>query len=697
MNAIVDVARFDQTSDLFFTFDSKGVPDADLVVTGFTVHEALNELFVIELALASRKADIDLTKLMDRDGVLTVHDRYSEAKRYFHGIVESAEKGDTGDRFTSYHLTMMPTLCRGRYITDFRYFQNESVIDIAEKVLQEMKIDYQFSCRDQYPTTEYLCQHRESNLAFLDRILAEWGIGYHFVHAKDGHKMVLFDRSQGSDDCPNATSLEYNPMPSGVVKGSFLSQLRWRERMMPTKVTLKEHYYKNPQHKFLAPKTAQDMRGLTRDLEVYEYPGRHKDDDVGKGFAAHRLDHLRSLASCGEASGRCQHLTAGYRFELKEHADAAMNRKYFIVSVFHQGTQPTALEEDAGNGGGTFLTSRLSFVKSDDPWRPAPRPRALVDGPIMGIITGPAGEEIYCDADGRVRAQPAYDRLGKFDDKSSCWIRVSQNWAGTMFGHIAVPRVGQHVIIDYIDGDPDQPIIVGRAYNANNLPPNKLPDFKTRMIIQSKTHKGEGENIVRLEDEKDQEEFFLQAQKYLNIHVKDNETHETKGNRHKRVDGNHSESIGGNKDSEVKGDHREKITGSHSTSIEGSRISKIAISDIIKIIGDKITHIVRSRFEYIEENLRIQAKGRQHLEVGTTMYVNAGDSVVIQAGASISLNVGGNFVKIDGSGVQIEGSLIRLNCGGSPAKGTPVAPQDALEPRPYSGPSAERYSRSYQA
>ena len=467
MNATVDTARFSQNSDLYFTFKAEGDPDAELVVAGFAVHEAISELYLVDLALASRKADLDLTKMMDQGGTLTIHDRYSGKKRHYHGLVESAEKGDTGSRYTSYHITLRPSLHRLRFMSDCRIFQQQSYLDIVRTILQE--------------------------------------------------------------------------------------------------------------------------------------------------------------------------------------------------------------------------------------WRTPPKPRPMVDGPQMAIVTGPPGEEIYCDADGRVKVYFPWDRYNKRDDRSSCWVRVSQNWAGTMFGHIAIPRIGQHVIVDYLEGDPDQPIITGRAYNAMNLTPNRLPDFKTRMIVQSKTHKGNGENILRFEDEMGQQELYLQAEKYMNIHVKDDETHETKGNRHRRVDKNESEDIGQNKDIKVGQNQRELIAMTKNLTVGLARQTMVGLADSLAVGLERSVAVGGQITETAGKSIRISSGENLHIKTGGSTYVEVGKNAVIKAAEVISLNVGGNFIRIDGSGIVIQGNVVHINSGVSaPEKGTEVTPLPPVPALPYDGPAATRYGRSYE-
>ena len=660
MNAITDTVQFEQESDLYFSFSAKGDPEAQLVVTGFVVQERTSELYTIDLSLASRRATIDLTQLMDRPATLTIHDRYSQAKRYFHGVVESAEKGDTGLRYTTYHLTVRPSLHRLRYVTNSRIFQQKSYLDIVEQLLQEGGVsDYRFDITQRYDLKEYVTQYRETNLDFIERLLAETGLSYYFVHEENTHTLVMRDISIGARDCPEVSSLEYNPNAGGDVKGVYLRSFRWREHVAPTKVSYREHFYKNPNYDFAATDQMRANNGLTRELEIYDYPGRHKKDEVGKIFTQARMQHFRAQASHGEGMGRCQHLTAGLCVALEGHADESMNRKYLLVTVSHQGSQPSALEEDAGSSGGTFMTTHFACVKRETQWRSPLKNRPMVDGPQMAIVTGPPGEEIYCDADGRVKVYFPWDRYGKKDDTSSCWIRVAQNWAGTLFGHVALPRIGQHVIVDYLEGDPDQPIITGRAYNATNLPPYSLPDNKTKMVLKSKTHKGNGFNEMSFEDEKGREELYMHAQKDMTVKV----LHD----RNKQVDHDQTEKIGNDKSITVGANHMEAIALNKIMTVGLTHTEMVGINMMITVgidrelaVGKNLHEAVGSnKTETIGDSSTESVTNHKHVHVGKNYYIDVGDELNMTAGKKITIQCGQSMITMTADGsINITGKVI---------------------------------------
>ncbi|SFT50492.1 type VI secretion system secreted protein VgrG [Pseudovibrio denitrificans] len=696
MNAIVQIPQLYQDQDLAFTFSAPADPDAELLVTGFSASERLNGLTQIHIELASPNNALDLHALLDTPATLTIHHKY-EGLRHLSGVVSEIARGNEGHHRTSYSLTLLPSLHRMAHGSDCRIFQKKSVPEIAKILLKEHGVeDVKWNLTEPHEAREYCVQYRESHLGFLDRITAEEGIWYFFTYGANGqHTLHFIDNPQIVSELPDQPSLEYNSTVGGAVKGVYCNSFVLREQLRATSFMQRDYTFKNPPYNQQHAHQRGEDNGSAGDYALYEYPGRYKADGVGKPFTKHRLEAARVEATTGQGATNAIHLIAGHQFALTDHPNGQYNIKYHLLAVSHQGSQPQAVGEEAGAGATTY-SAGFEVMPARLPYRPKLSAKPLVDGPQIAHVTGPEGEEIYCDEHGRVKVWFPWDRHGKKNDTSSCWIRVASNWAGASWGHIAIPRIGHEVIVDFLEGDPDQPIITGRTYHNNNRTPNKLPDFKTRMVLKSDSHKADGYNELRFEDEGGQEEVWFHAQKFHNGVVENNETWKVGANRHKRVDGSQSESIGGSKDIEVDGDHREQVKGSEHTQVDGSTLRHVKINDFLKVVGDKVTHVVRSAATLIDENWRLETKGKQHFETGTTHYINAGDAVVVQAGASISLNVGGNFIRIDQGGVQIEGSLVKVNCGGSPPKGSPVDPMEVVKPDVYSGPHAERYSRSYE-
>ncbi|MCF6446183.1 type VI secretion system Vgr family protein, partial [Nereida sp. MMG025] len=311
-------------------------------------------------------------------------------------------------------------------------------------------------------------------------------------------------------------------------------------------------------------------------------------------------------------------------------------------------------------------------------------------GPETAVVVGDG--EIDCDEHGRILVKFHWDDVAAHTMR----VRVSQNWASKGWGGMVIPRIGMEVIVEHLRGDPDKPIVTGCVYNGKNTTPNALPEFKTRSLFKTDSHQGEGYNEIRFEDQAGQEEVWLQAQKYLNAYVKDNETWRTEGSQDFHVSGSSSQKIEGEKDMQVLGNHREMVSGSRHITIGGSRVTETAISEFKAVGGDRATAIASTDDLHIGESLRVETGGAQFHKVGTSYYLDAGSDLVLQAGATISLNVGGNFIKIDGSGVTINGTLTKINSGGSAKKGKKIGRSKPTKPKKYAGPHAVRYGRSFK-
>ncbi|MGH0004677.1 type VI secretion system tip protein VgrG [Pseudovibrio ascidiaceicola] len=561
MNAIVQIPVLLQEQDLAFTFASPAQPNAELLVTGFSATERLNGLTQIQIELASYDNALDLHSLLDTPATLTIHHKY-EGVRHLSGVIAEIARGNEGHHRTSYLLTLLPSLHRLAHGSDCRIFQKKSVPEIVKILLKEHGIeDVKWDLTDIYATREYCVQYRESHLSFLDRITAEEGIWYYFTYGANGqHTLHFIDNPQIVSQLPDQPKLEYNAMAGGAVKGVYCSSFVLREQLRATSFMQRDYSFKNPPYNQQHTHQRGEDNGSAGDYALYEYPGRYKADGVGKPFTKHRLEAARVEATTGHGATNAIHLMAGHQFALTDHPNSDYNIKYHLLTVSHQGSQPQAVAEEAGSGTTTY-SAGFEVMPARLPYRPKLLKKPLVDGPQIAHVTGPEGEEIYCDEHGRVKVWFPWDRHGKKNDTSSCWIRVASNWAGASWGHIAIPRIGHEVIVDFLEGDPDQPIITGRTYHNNNKSPYQLPDHKTKMVIRSDSHKEDGYNEISFEDDAGKQNIFTHAQKDQTIKVLNN--------RAKRIENNQVESVGSNKSIEIGGNHQEKIGGSMNFTVGG--------------------------------------------------------------------------------------------------------------------------------
>lgn len=571
-------------SDLRFTFEPlNGDP---FEVVSFTLEEGLSQPFKLELELVSHNAAIDFNRLLDLAALFTLW-RGETPVRYVHGLVSLFQQGDTGFRRTRYTAVVEPTLARFDLRSNWRIFQGQTVPDIITSVLTEQKLtDIRSEICFEHQPREYCVQAGETDLDFIARLAAEEGLLYTFEHRADGHTLVLTDRVGGlgtigtHTDCP----VFYQPMGGGDSKEPALNRFHYTEQVRTAVQVQRDYTFTHPRYNQQHTATGdQDLNNQHKDYERYDYPGRYKRDIAGKPFTKTRLAALRNDAKLAHLEGDDARLQPGLAFDLNEHPREDFNDRWRTIALTHEGKQHTSLQEESfGSGLGTSYTLKASAIRWTSDWKAPLRDKPCIDGPQIATVVGPPGEEIYCDEWGRVKMQFPWDRADKNNDQSSCWIRVAQGWAGATWGSMAVPRVGQELIISYLDGDPDQPIATGRTYRETNLPPYELPKHKTRMTIKSRTHKGEGFNELRFEDERGQEEVFIHAQKDQNTVVKNNQT----------------QSIGADRSSQVGQD--ETIT------VGRTRMRVVKANDTLKVGGGKNDHVAGEYYIGVGKQLRLE-------------------------------------------------------------------------------------------
>ena len=669
---------------LYFNVAIEGLADDAFVVTEFAGEEALSTLFNYRIKLASRQSNFTAQQTVDRNATLTIWQQ-GEAKRHINGVVRRFAQSNTGHHHSFYELELVPALARLQLRHNCRIFQQQSTVDIIGVILGEMGIDdYAFAVTGSPQTREYCVQYSETDLAFVERLAAEEGIFYSFTHTADSHTVVFSDSAKQLAKLPKP--LTYNTMPGGIAETPFIRHWAFNSQVEPSSVQLKDYSFKNPAYGFVADAAGTEMDYQHGTYEHYDYPGRYKADTAGKSFASARLEYLRRDALTAHANSNIAMVAAGCRFDLTDHSDSAMNRDWTVIRCASRGTQPQALEEHGGDGETTF-NNEFSSIPGHRPWRPTPITKPMVHGPQIAKVTGPSGEEIFCDEFGRVKVQFPWDRDGKNDDNSSCWVRVSQGWAGAGYGLFALPRIGHEVIVSFLEGDPDQPIITGRTFHATNLSPYDLPANKTRTVLKTQSHQSEGANELRFEDAGGQEEIYVHAQKDQNIVVENNETAHIKVDRTHKVDNNDSLtvgnnqtiSIGNNQDISVDNNRSENVTKDESVSIGGNRSHSVTKDESLMVDG-KATEIVKkdksltvdsnysvsvakNKNETVDKDSIEKIAKKRLFDVGETFAIVCGsskltmkkDGTIILEGKKIKID-GETQVQMDSKKVKIEGS-----------------------------------------
>ncbi|ACX89981.1 type VI secretion system Vgr family protein [Pectobacterium parmentieri WPP163] len=599
------------STGLQFTVKVGALPASTFAVVDFQLSEALNRPFSLSLSLASALPDVDFGAVLDQPCELMIWYE-GELKRRVSGIISGFTQGDTGFRRTRYQAEVRPALWRLGLRTNARIFQAQKPEAIIGTLLEEAGItDYAFSLRHDHAPREYCVQYRESDLAFVTRLAAEEGL-YFFHEFEEGKHRVVFADDAGA--LAKGPELFFNLATQGLSEGEYVRRFHYAERVSTAEVELKDYSFKTPAYGLSHKKMSSELAHQRESYQHYDYPGRYKQDPSGKAFSNYQLDALRSEAVTSQGESNCAGLMPGRRFTLTEHPNATLNAVWQTVSVTHIGQQPQALEEESG-GEPTTMSNSFEVISAKKNWRAIMPYKPMVDGPQIATVVGPTGEEIYCDQYGRIKLQFPWDRYGASDDQSSCWVRVSQGWAGSQYGMIAIPRIGHEVIVSFLEGDPDQPIVTGRTFHVTNRPPYELPTHKTRTVLRSRTHKGKGFNELSFEDQSGQEEVFIHAQKDMNTVVLNN--------RSTKVNIDHSENVGR---------HQTIMVGENQgTEIRGAQ--KITV-----------------------------AKGRK-TEITTTEELTVtGDITVLSASGTIKLSTAGGYISIDNAGdINIVGNHLMLN------------------------------------
>jgi len=536
-----------------------------------------------------------------------------------------------------------------------RIFQTQTTDTIVRTLLEERGIvGSVFDLKRTPQEREYCVQHRESDLAFIERLAAEEGWHYRYQHGGvEGDEQPGLIIADHHGDAPRLEAVEYNGKAGGSTKQPAVFHFRHEERVRAASVAMQDYTFKNPAYALMHERSAAGA-SHRQDYQHFDYPGRFKADASGQPFTEARLDALRNDVSLASGESNRPDFTCGAKVELTNHDSNKLNREWLLTAITHVGEQPQALAEEGGSKPTTYH-NLFSAVPATKTWRPLCDHRPLMDGPQIAIVTGPEGEEIHCDEYGRVKVRFPWDRYSENNEHSSAWLRVTQGWAGGQYGFMALPRIGHEVIVSFLDGDPDQPIITGTTHHATNTPPYSLPEHKTRTTLKTQTHKGEGSNELRFEDEAAKEQIYIHAQKDLELLTENNRTEVIKNDSHLTVGNDRFSQVKANDHSTGDGEHREKIGGDYSLTVNGSHHSKLGKSQLV--------------------------------EAGNEIHHKAGLKIVIEAGAEVTLKAGGSFVKVDPGGVTISGPLVRMNSGGGPGSGASIAAKVPVLP---SSEGAER-------
>jgi type VI secretion system secreted protein VgrG len=624
-----------------------------LVLTGIAGSEGISVPFMFTLDILSENHNISFQNIIAKNVTVSVALASGE-KRFINGLVSRFSQGRGGGeaggdpRFSYYRAEIVPWFWLLKRTSDSRIFQGLSVPDIIEKIFTEKSFtDYKIKLQGTYAKRNYCIQYRETDFNFVCRLMEEEGIYYFFEHEEKMHTLVISDVPHEHKPCPNQANVQYQISEGGQLEEDTVSSLEFIQEIRAGKYTLNDFNFETPNTSLLVEVPSKYKLG-SGERELYDFPGGYDKRAGGDQFAKVRMQEEETAITTINGGSNCRAFTSGYRFQLKGfYRDDMNNKEYVLTSVYHEASQEYVPGEEAAE---LSYANNFSCIPFDVPFRPGRiTPRPVVEGVQTAIVVGPGGEEIYTDEHGRVKVQFHWDREGKKNENSSCWIRVSQAWAGASWGAMYVPRIGHEVIVDFEEGDPDRPIITGRVYHGTNKPPYALPGEKTKSTIKSNsTPGGGGSNELRFEDKKGNEEIYLHAQKDQNILVEAAETHTVGANRTVHVKGHFKETIDGGEDRTVTAGSKETISGGKTETIDGGE--KRAIAGGVK----------------------------ESIDGGETRSVNGGQTITVNGGVTETVNAGETRTVNGGLTETVNGSLTQTVTGGitinSPAGVTITAP-----------------------
>ncbi|MFA5808644.1 MAG: type VI secretion system tip protein VgrG, partial [bacterium] len=637
-------------NDARFLFEISGVKP-ELLVVRFDLAEEVSVPYELSAELACDD-EVKMDDALGKEGFLTLTGDGGD--RIVHGVVDRFEHTGNRGRFGLYRARVVPYLRWLSLERDCRIFQGKSVPDIVKQVLQDSGLPtdrFDFRLKESYPAVEYCVQYRETDLDFVSRLLEEEGIFYFFEHSDTKHLLVFADGTVVYKEIAGESGVTYNfsqgmaPAEECVYRFAFSRQVR------SGKMTRRDYHFEKPGLDL----TSQEQAKVHEKREVYDYPGRYVEPDRGKRLSQVRLQESMTYYEAAEGESTCVRLVPGFKFSLSDHDRGEYNRDYFLTKLITRGEQPQSLQEASGSGSGGFsYSSRFTAIPASVPFRPARvTPKPAVEGIQTATVTGPNGEEIYTDKYGRVKVQFHWDREGDRDEKSSCWIRVSSTFAGGQYGSIFTPRIGQEVVVDFLEGDPDRPLITGSVYNADQMPPYELPGEKTKSTTKTNSSiGGKGFNEIRFEDKKGEEQLFVHGEKNADIRIKSDRREWVGNDRHLVVARDQVEKVERDRHAEVVRDEVVKVGQDRHVTIVGKETVAVGGSHSFNVTGTVIEIFEGSCCEMVSNENYVKAM-----------------NVVIEGMTGLTLKVGKNFITINGGGVFISGTLINLNSGGSALEG----------------------------
>ncbi len=639
--------------------------------------EALSCLFEFDVVFHSKQSGLSAKAMLGKDVTLKVETEGGKGTRYFSGICTRFGSGGREGEHLIYTAKLRPWLWLASRRSDCKIFQFQKVPAILSDVLGKYGFSVSQKLKKTYREWEYCVQYQETDLNFVMRLMEHEGIYFYFEHAQGNHTLVLVDETSCHSPLPGKSTIKYYGLDAAaVVDEEHFNSWQVLEEVNSGEYISDDYDFEKPRADLKTKR--KNPLGHTHDAwERYMWPGGYIKVGDGENYAGVRLESLESEHDRVEGNTTVRTMAPGYLFTLERCPRADQNREYLAVAVNYFFRDNARMSAGSGDGDATWnilVTSQPTAI----PYRPQPvTGKPVTHGPQTAVVVGPAGDEIYTDKYGRVKVQFFWDRYGKKDENSSCWIRVSHPWAGEKWGFIHIPRIGQEVIVDFIGGDPDYPMITGRVYNADQMPPYGLPPNKTASGIKSRSTKGGSPtdfNEIRMEDLKGKEQLYVHAQRNLDSVVEANESRVVGVDRDTRIGQHDSRFV-------VKND--KQVIGQNQTlQVQGNQDVAVTGNQEVNVIGDQNNLVAGHVTEGIGGDLKVQTQGDHREYVGGKHFsMVVSDETNGIAGKQLNFVGGGRISLIDGREVLATSAKITHFGGGGYYVNTPQVYAETVQTR----------------
>jgi type VI secretion system secreted protein VgrG len=661
------------------------LPATDLRFESMSHSSGLSMLEEMQLNLLSEKADINPDKLLGQPIDLAVLLRNAGTKRHFCGLVTRFSIGRHRGRWFGYQAVVRPWLWFLTRTADCRVFQDQTVPEIIETVFKDHAAiaNYELKLVRSYRKRVYCVQYRETDFNFIARLMEDEGIYWYFEHGPNEHKLMLVDAPSAHQAIDGTKKLPFaNDEGQGAPDNDCVSLWECSRAVKPGKAALTSYDFERPSTPLMV-KQVHDRAYQHHDYELFDFLGDYTQKADGQQLVDDRLDEQQCEFETASGKSNSPTLATGRLFDLVRHPRANQNTEYLCTQLQVHAREQAS--ESSGGAGGD-LQCRFTAQPSKQAFRAARRtPKPFVQGPQTAVVTGPSGEELFTDKYGRVKVQFHWDRYGEKNEKSSCWVRVSSPWAGKSFGFVQLPRIGQEVVVDFLEGDPDQPLITGRVYNAEQMPPWELPANATQSGALSRSSKGGGygnANALRFEDKKGSEQVWLHAEKNQDIEVENDETHWVGHDRKKTIDNDETtlvkhdrtETVGNNETISIRVDRTETVGSNETITVGSNRTESVGANEsiaiganrtetvgsnetisigsnrTINVGGNETATVAVQRTHAVGANESIAIGAAQEIAIGAAQAVAVGAEQTIKVGANQSTNVGGDQSNSIGKG-----------------------------------------------